>query len=93
MEFARKLGPVEIIAVKNFLFIRIRSNFISVKPRKSGLIAEFFLDKECEFPFIHSRLRHSKNRIAHGILLTKPSDITPGLKKLLKESYKLMDKT
>lgn len=85
-----KIGPVTINAVKSAIFLKTKSTYIEIKPKKEYVLIAFFLDKEVkEFP-ISRVVQLSKNRFAHVIHLQNPTDINKQVIVWLKESYKLI---
>lgn len=86
-----KIGPVTINAVKSAIFLKTKSTYIEIKPKKKYVVIAFYLDKEVNESPISRVVQLGKNRFAHLIHLQNPTDINKQVIDWLKESYKLIN--
>jgi hypothetical protein len=86
----KTIGETDINVVKSAIFLKKRTTFIEIKPKKEYVLIAFYLENEVtEFPVVRS-LQTSKNRIAHVVHLQHPDEINTQLITWLKQSYKLI---
>ncbi|KAH0533959.1 hypothetical protein FGG08_007427 [Glutinoglossum americanum] len=74
------------------IFFKTESTFLAIKVKKDHLDIEFFLDHLEDVPPVSKYLQTSAHRVAHIVPIDQPEDITPQLRKWMKESYELIIK-
>jgi hypothetical protein len=75
--------------IRDYIMLKHKSTFLTIKPRKKYLDITFFLDVKTEdFPIFKS-LQTSKNRVMHVARFESPKDISPSVKRWLSKSYQL----
>jgi len=89
LDGVKKMGPFSVSPIKDYIMLKHKSTFLTIKPRKKYLDITFFLAEALEdFP-IYKSIPRSKNRVAHGARFENLSDITPGVLRWIKQSYDL----
>jgi hypothetical protein len=72
------------------IFLKTKSTFMAVKVKKDHLDIEFFLNRIEDIPPVLKHLQTSKNRVVHIVPIANSKDLTPQLKKWMRESYNLI---
>jgi len=75
------------------IFFKTKSTFLAVKVKKSHLEIEFFLDHLEDVPPVAKFLQTSKHRVVHIVKVDGEKDIDEQLKKWMKQSYELINKS
>jgi hypothetical protein len=84
-----KIGHYTKSPIKDYIMLKNRSTFLTIKPRKRYLDISFFLSEKSEdFPIFNS-MQTSKNRIAHVARLESPKDVSSTVRSWIKKSYQL----
>jgi hypothetical protein len=89
LDVVKKIGIFSVSPIKDYIMLKHKSTFLTIKPRKKYLDISFFLpEKTEEFP-IFASLQQSKKRVLHAARLEKPADITKAVIQWIKQSYDL----
>lgn len=84
-----KIGPYTTSPIKDYIMLKNRSTFLTIKPRKRYLDITFFLEEKTEdFPIFKS-LQTSKHRMAHAARLESAKDVSLSVKAWIRKSYQL----
>jgi hypothetical protein len=87
-----KLGDYTVSPIKDYIMLKNKSTFLTIKPRKTYLDISFFLATPSdEFPIFKS-IRASRNRVRHAARFDKPSDVSSLVLKWIKQSYTLTNR-
>ena len=86
---ADAIGPYSRSPIKDYIMLKNKSTFLTIKPRKKYLDITFFLDVATEdFPIFKS-LQTSPHRVMHVARFESPKDISPSVKRWIRKSYQL----
>lgn len=89
LDAVKKMGPFSVSPIKDYIMLKHKSTFLTIKPRKKYLDITFYLSvKSDDFP-IYKSFQTSKNRVAHGARFEDPNDITRTVLQWIKQSYDL----
>lgn len=87
--YVEKVGPYSKSPIKDYIMLKHRSTFLTIKPRKKYLDISFFLDVNTKaFPIFKS-LQRSKHRVLHAARLESEKDVSALVKSWIKTSYQL----
>ncbi len=89
MQSVKKMGPFSVSPIKDYIMLKNKATFMTIKPRKKYLDISFFLaEKSEEFPIFQS-FQTSRNRVMHAARFEKPADITRSVIQWIQHSYNL----
>lgn len=89
LDAVKKVGPFSVSPIKDYIMLKHKSTFLTIKPRKKYLDITFFLAEKTEdFP-VYKSFQRSKNRVTHGARFENPEGITRTVLGWIKQSYDL----
>jgi hypothetical protein len=89
LDVVKKIGIFSVSPIKDYIMLKHKSTFLTIKPRKKYLDISFFLPEKTEEFSIFASLQQSKKRVLHAARLEKPADITRPVIQWIKQSYDL----
>ncbi|RAW01722.1 hypothetical protein DQQ10_08720 [Pseudochryseolinea flava] len=89
IRIVKKIGPYQESPIKDYIMLKHRSTFLTIKPRKKYLDITFFLpDTSIDFPIFNSR-RTSRHRVTHVARFESADDISDLVADWISQSYSI----
>lgn len=89
LEAIEECGAVEVIPQKTRIAIMAKVRFAGCVVRRKWLLANLWLTREAGHPTLRRRETYGPRSFGHQFRLDRADDVDDGLRKLIRESYRV----